>query len=97
VGGAALVTTNGDAFAELVAAEQLGVVVPAGDPAALATALQQVLYDDFAAGCRDRIAAVAQHYTWETVLAPLAEFCRHPRPAPDRLRGTPLIAPIGPG
>jgi glycosyltransferase involved in cell wall biosynthesis len=92
--GLPIVTTDGDAFAELVAAEQLGVVVPAGDPAALAAALQRVLYDDdFAAGCRDRIAAVAEHYTWETVLAPLVEFCRHPRPAPDRLRGTPLTAP----
>jgi len=87
-------TTDGDAFAELVAAEQLGVVVPAQDPAALAAALQRVLYDgDFAAGCRDRIAAVAQRFTWETVLAPLVEFCRHPRPAPDRLLGTPLTAP----
>jgi GT2 family glycosyltransferase/glycosyltransferase involved in cell wall biosynthesis len=89
--GLPIVTTDGDAFAELVAAEELGVVVPAGDPVALAAALQQVLYDDaFAAGCRDRIAVVAQRFTWEAVLAPLVKFCRHPRPAPDRLRGTPL-------
>jgi GT2 family glycosyltransferase/glycosyltransferase involved in cell wall biosynthesis len=93
-----IVTTDGDAFAELVATEKLGAVVPAGDPAALATALQRVLYDDaFAAGCRDRIAAVAQRFTWEAVLAPLVEFCRHPRPAPDRLRGAPLTpAPLTP-
>lgn len=86
-----IVTTSGDAFAELVAAEELGVVVPAGDPVALAAALARVLYDDaFAAGCRERIAAVAQRYTWEAALAPLAEFCRHPRPAPDRSRTAPL-------
>ncbi|MGH3832456.1 MAG: glycosyltransferase family 4 protein, partial [Pseudonocardiaceae bacterium] len=86
-----IVTTSGDAFAELVATEELGVVVPAGDPAALAAALERVLYDDaFAAGCRERIAAVAQRYTWEAALAPLAEFCRHPRPAPDRSRTAPL-------
>ncbi len=92
--GLPIVTTDGDAFAELVAAERLGVVVPAQDPAALAAALQRVLYDDdFAAGCRDRIAAVAQSYTWERVLTPLIEFCRHPRPAPDRLLGPPLTAP----
>jgi GT2 family glycosyltransferase/glycosyltransferase involved in cell wall biosynthesis len=92
--GLPIVTTDGDAFAELVAAEQLGVVVPAQDPVALAAALQRVLYDDdFAAGCRDRIAAVAQRFTWETVLAPLVEFCRHPRPAPDRLRRIPSTAP----
>ncbi|MGH3771516.1 MAG: glycosyltransferase family 4 protein, partial [Pseudonocardiaceae bacterium] len=89
--GLPIVTTDGDAFAELVAAEQLGVVVPAEDPAALAAALTRVLYDDaFAAGCRDRIVAVAQRYTWEAVLAPLVKFCRHPQPAPDRLRGAPL-------
>ncbi|MDQ3762088.1 MAG: glycosyltransferase [Actinomycetota bacterium] len=89
--GLPIVTTDGDAFAELVGTEQLGVVVPASDPAALATALQRVLYDDaFATGCRERIAAVAQRYTWEAVLAPLVEFCRHPRPAPDRLCGAPL-------
>ncbi|MGH3836289.1 MAG: glycosyltransferase [Pseudonocardiaceae bacterium] len=91
--GLPIVTTDGDAFAELVAAENLGVVVPAGDPSTLAAALQRVLYDDaFAAGCRERIAAVAQRYTWEAALAPLVEFCRHPRPAPDRLRGAPLAA-----
>jgi GT2 family glycosyltransferase/glycosyltransferase involved in cell wall biosynthesis len=35
-----IVTTDGDAFGELVAAEELGVVVPAEDPVALAAALQ---------------------------------------------------------
>ncbi|MGH3840896.1 MAG: glycosyltransferase [Pseudonocardiaceae bacterium] len=90
--GLPIVTTDGDAFAELVGTERLGVVVPAQDPAALAAALARVLYDDaFAAGCRDRIAAVAQRYTWDAVLAPLVGFCRHPRPAPDRLRATPLV------
>ncbi|MFN2496957.1 MAG: glycosyltransferase, partial [Pseudonocardiaceae bacterium] len=92
--GLPIVTTDGDAFAELVRAEQLGVVVPAQDPAALAGALARVLYDDaFAADCRDRIAAVAQRYTWEAALAPLVEFCRHPRPAADRLRSAPLRRP----
>jgi len=38
-----------------------------------------VLYDDFAASCRDRIAAVTQRFTWETVLTPLVEFCQHLR------------------
>ncbi|MGH3992451.1 MAG: glycosyltransferase, partial [Pseudonocardiaceae bacterium] len=38
--GLPIVTTDGDAFAELIRAERLGVVVPAQDPAALAAALQ---------------------------------------------------------
>ncbi|MGH3905341.1 MAG: glycosyltransferase, partial [Pseudonocardiaceae bacterium] len=88
--GLPIVTTDGDAFAELVRAEELGVVVPAQDPAALAAALARVLYDEaFAAGCRDRMAAVAQRYTWDAALAPLVEFCRSPRPAADRLGGCP--------
>jgi glycosyltransferase involved in cell wall biosynthesis len=96
--GLPIVTTDGDAFAELVRTEQLGVVVPAQDPAALAEALVQVLYDDaFAAGCRDRIAAVAQRYTWEATLAPLIEFCRHPQPAADRRRTAPRTEPDRPG
>ncbi|MGH3797574.1 MAG: glycosyltransferase [Pseudonocardiaceae bacterium] len=96
--GLPIVTTDGDAFAELVRTERLGVVVPAQDPTALADALQQVLYDDaFATGCRDRIATVAQRYTWEAALAPLVTFCRHPQPAADRRSGGPLntSVPLG--
>jgi GT2 family glycosyltransferase/glycosyltransferase involved in cell wall biosynthesis len=86
--GLPIVTTTGDAFADLVEREKLGVVVPAEDPTALAVALERVLYDaEFADACQDRIAAVAQRFTWENVLAPLVDFCRNPRPAPDRLPG----------
>ncbi|MDQ0377302.1 glycosyltransferase [Amycolatopsis thermophila] len=86
--GLPIVTTDGDAFADLVRDERLGVVVPAEDVDALADALERVLYDEeFAAGCRERIEVVAQRYAWPTALAPLVEFCRDPRPAADRLVG----------
>ncbi len=87
--GLPVVTTEGDSFADLVREEELGVVVPAEDPERLAEALEKVLYDErFAAHCVERIAAVGQRFTWDSVLAPLTEFCRDPRPAPDRLRGS---------
>lgn len=87
--GLPIVTTDGDSFADLVRAEKLGVVVPAEDPDALAAALEKCLYDeDFAAGCAERIAVVAQRYAWPEALKPLVEFCRDPRPAADRLPGT---------
>ncbi len=91
--GLPVVTTDGDSFADLVRREGLGLVVPAEDPGALAEALERVLYDEeFAAGCRDRIAEVRQRFTWESVLAPLTEFCRDPRPAADRLEASaPLV------
>ncbi len=96
-----IVTTDGDSFADLVRRERLGVVVPPSDPAALAAALDRVLYDaEFAEGCRERIAEVRERFTWERVLAPLTDYCRSPWPAADRLRGSgPLVRaePIGAG
>jgi GT2 family glycosyltransferase/glycosyltransferase involved in cell wall biosynthesis len=91
--GLPIVTTDGDSFADLVRAEGLGVVVPPEDPAALADALERVLYDaDFAQAARERIAEVRDRFTWETALAPLISFCRNPMPAPDRLPGAgPLV------
>ncbi|MEU4801894.1 glycosyltransferase [Actinosynnema sp. NPDC023587] len=97
--GLPIVTTDGDSFADLVEREGLGVVVPSEDAGALAAALEKVLYDEeFAAGCVERIAAVRERFTWEAVLAPLVDFCRHPRPAADRLPGAaPMIRnrPLG--
>lgn len=94
-----IVTTDGDSFADLVRTERLGVVVPPADVTALAEALERVLYDEeFAAGCRERIAVVRERFTWERVLAPLVDYCRSPRPAADRLTGNePLTrdAPLG--
>jgi GT2 family glycosyltransferase/glycosyltransferase involved in cell wall biosynthesis len=91
--GLPIVTTDGDSFADLVERERLGVVVPPEDADALAEALERVLYDEeFARGCRERIARVRERFTWETTLAPLVEFCRNPRPAADRLPGSaPLV------
>ena len=97
--GLPIVTTDGDSFADLVRAERLGVVVPPTDQQALASALDQVLYDEeFARGCRERIATVRERFGWETVLAPLLDYCRSPHPAADRLPGTgPLVhnLPLG--
>ncbi|OXM44210.1 glycosyltransferase [Amycolatopsis alba] len=87
--GLPIVTTDGDSFADLVREEKLGVVVPAEDVDALADALEKALYDEeFAAGCVERMAAVAQRYAWPEALKPLVEFCRNPRPAADRLPGS---------
>ncbi|WP_433265316.1 glycosyltransferase [Actinosynnema sp. CS-041913] len=97
--GLPIVTTDGDSFADLVSREGLGVVVPSEDPAALADALEKVLYDkDFATACTERIAGVRERYTWEAALAPLVDFCRNPRPAADRLSGSaPMVRnrPLG--
>lgn len=82
--GLPMVVTEGDSFADLVAAEGLGVVVPAEDPEALAAGLERVLYDeDFAAAARERIARVRERFVWERALAPLLEIAAEPRRAAD--------------
>ncbi|HEY5148456.1 MAG TPA: glycosyltransferase [Mycobacterium sp.] len=81
-----IVTTRGDGFGDLVSAEGLGVAVRESDPQALADALEQMLYDDRAgARARANVGRVRQEFTWDKALAPLIEFCRDPRPAPDRV------------
>jgi len=79
-----IVATAGDTFAALIDEHGLGITVPAGDVDALEEALFRLLDDEtLAAGCRERVAAFAPRYSWAKVLAPLLEFCRAPRRAPD--------------
>ena len=101
--GLPVVATEGDALADVIESEALGVTVPPEDVDALADALLRLLDDeDFAAQCRGNIAGVARRYQWATALRPLVEFCRDPRRAPDLVAGLgpdPLLHPMttGPG
>jgi glycosyltransferase involved in cell wall biosynthesis/GT2 family glycosyltransferase len=82
--GLPIVTTEGDALADVVADRGLGLSVPPNDVEALATALVRLLTDDeLVAGCRERIAVVADELRWDLVLEPLVAFCRSPRRAAD--------------
>ncbi len=81
-----VVATEGDVLADLVDQRELGLTVPPGDVDALEQALFRLLDDDgFRKTCRENVAAVATELTWGRVLAPLLDFCRHPRRAPDLL------------
>ena len=82
--GLPMVVTEGDSFADLVREECLGIVVPAGDLAALTDALETVLYDeDFAQQATARIEAVRERFLWGTTLEPLRRIAREPRHATD--------------
>jgi glycosyltransferase involved in cell wall biosynthesis len=90
-----VVATEGDAFAPVISDKDAGIVVPAGDVAALEGALFHLLDDrDLAARCRRGSAAAAAELTWSAALAPLVQFCRAPRRAPDLLEG---LGPPPPG
>ena len=78
------VATAGDALAELIEGRRLGLTVPAGDVDALETALATLLDDDqLRTEMGANAGAAAAELTWPHVLAPLVEFCRSPRRAPD--------------
>lgn len=86
--GLPVVTTKGDAFAELVDDEGFGLSVPPEDPEALEEALARLLSDrELVDDCRGRAAHVRERYRWSAVVRPLVEFCRQPRRAPDLLAG----------
>jgi len=92
--GLPVLCTEGDVLAELVVAADLGAVVPADDPSAVAAALDDLVR---ATGTERsarsaRTAAVAAERTWPLVAAPLVELCAAPAMAPDRRVGRP-----GPG
>lgn len=83
--GLPMVVTKGDHFAEVVERERLGRAVPAGDVAALADALEAVLFDEAVrAEAVANIARIRQRYLWPVVLKPLVDFVRDPQPAADR-------------
>ena len=79
-----IVATRGDALADLIESENLGITVPAGDVDALAEALFRAVDDDeLNALCRKNIAQIAPSMLWSNALEPLLRFCREPRRAPD--------------
>ena len=71
--GLPVVCTRGDDLAALIEREQLGAVIPEGDAAAAAAALETVLgrgRDAYRAG----LARAAEAYRWESVAVPLVRY-----------------------
>jgi hypothetical protein len=83
-----IVCTDGDAFARLVRAEHLGAVVPPGDAAALAAAIDGLLADTSRrAAAREHLRRLGRDMHWSRVVAPLVRFLAAPRPAADHAVG----------
>ena len=81
--GLPILATEGDSLSRLVQEHDLGEVVRAEDPADIARALVRIADPVRRAECQANVAALAPEMTWEKALAPLIEFCRMPRRAPD--------------
>jgi len=96
--GLPIVATEGDVLGAEVKARGLGTVVAPGDVAGTADAIRTLVdTPTLKARYAPQFAAAAACYRWDVVAAPLVEFCRHPRTAPDKhsLHRVPVnLAPI---
>lgn len=69
-----VIATAGGFASDLVASDGLGIVVPPGDPSAVAAAIQRLLTDDaFYARCVSGLEQVRPRFAWDIVTRPLVE------------------------
>ncbi len=85
--GRPMVLTTGDKLGAEFAAQGLARLVPPGDVAAVAAAVEAWLQTPAAelAALKKNAQAAAQARAWSQVVTPLVAFCRAPHAAPDRL------------
>ncbi|HXF62154.1 MAG TPA: hypothetical protein VNK95_11080, partial [Caldilineaceae bacterium] len=81
--GLPMVATTGEATSDLVAAYEVGCVVGYGAVDEVAAALLHLLAEPRGARAAN-FARARAGLTWEKAAAPLMDFCRSPRRAPDR-------------
>jgi glycosyltransferase involved in cell wall biosynthesis len=80
-----VITTEDGFAAELVAAEGLGVVVPASDAAAVADGIERLIRDDaFYAACVSNLIRIQPRFAWDVVTWPLVEAVREWQRQPER-------------
>lgn len=95
--GLPVVSSDGDAFAEIIRESGCGRVVPPRDPAALAEAIAALRPGGTErARALEGVSRVRPQFEWAQTLQPLRVFCESPRPAADRglmsEGGSPLIS-----
>jgi len=80
-----VVTTEEGFAAELVKAENLGVVVPASDAAAVADGIERLIRDDaFYAACVSNLIRIQPRFAWDVVTRPLIETLKQWQRQPER-------------
>ncbi|MCZ7649666.1 MAG: glycosyltransferase family 4 protein [Thermoanaerobaculia bacterium] len=85
--GCPVVASEGGALGRMVAERRAGWVVPCGDAAALAAALDEALAGGAEVEARrERGRELAARFSWERALAPLVRFLAAPRSDPTKER-----------
>lgn len=81
--GLPVVATDGDGFASIIRENGLGAVVPPEDVDALATALEEIMFDGDSETISTNVRQFAKQVTWDHALAPLIDFLHKPEHAAD--------------
>ncbi len=83
--GLPILATEGDVLGEQLAAQGLAQLVAPGDVEGVAQAILCLLQEPLSPQAREaRIREAVQHYRWDKVIEPLADFCAAPRFAADK-------------
>jgi glycosyltransferase involved in cell wall biosynthesis len=82
--GLPIITTEGDAMADWVRDENLGITVPACDVQALSNAIIQLLTMGGRNEFKQSFASLRAQLSWDKVISPLANFCSSPSIATDK-------------
>jgi len=82
--GLPIVTTWGDAMADLVDKNGIGLTVPPGNVAALTGALDQMLEKSKSSVRPETWEQLRQSLCWSKAVLPLLTFCQEPHQSPDK-------------
>jgi glycosyltransferase involved in cell wall biosynthesis len=82
--GIPLVVTEGDAVADWVEKENLGLIAPTGDAGALAAAIEKILSAGGKKAYEKSFDKLRQSLRWNRVVQPLLQFCVQPNLSPDK-------------
>lgn len=79
-----IISTQGDAMAELIHTKNLGVTVAPSDCQGLADAILELIHNrEHYQTCKTNVSNASVDFKWSRVLEPLGSFCNSPRFAPD--------------
>lgn len=79
-----MVVTAGDAMADLVSQNGLGIAIPSGDATAMANAIEKILSDPDQKRFTANFERIKPQFFWEKTTRPLIDFCQNPFTAPDK-------------
>ena len=83
--GLPIISSRGDCLSKDIERYELGRVVDAGDVAGWEKAILMMTSKEWRDRCTANVREYAKDLQWENVVRPIAEFCRHPRLALDKM------------